>query len=62
MERVIQSNLSTYRFKNVMLDEDNNLEEGIDIWEDGKYLGSVLGYIDLENEEGDNLIEIANNL
>lgn len=61
--RVIQSNDGTYTFKNVMLDVDGTtLEEGLDVYLDDEHIGELYGYYDLDEYDGDELIEKAKNL
>jgi len=63
MKRVIQSNNGTYKFKNVMLDPNGtDLVDGIDVYLDDEHVGEVVGRFDLEDYDGDKLVEIADNL
>ena len=63
MIRVIQSNNGTYKFKNVMLDLDGtNLDDGVDVYLDGEHIGELQGYYDLEDYDGDKLIQLAEDL
>ena len=63
MKRVIYSNDGIYTFENVMLDlDETTLEEGVDVYLDDEHIGELLGYHDLEDMDGDTLIELAKNL
>ena len=63
MKRVISSNKGVFKFKNVMLDiNGTDLADGIDVYLDDKHIGEIVGHFDLEDYDGDKLVEMANNL
>jgi hypothetical protein len=58
--RVIQSNIGTFKFKNVMLDVNGtDLVNGLDVYLDDEFIGDVVGNYDLEDYDGDKLVEIG---
>lgn len=61
MTRVIESpRYGTFKFKNVMLDVNGtDLADGIDVYLDDEHIGEVYGHYDLEDYDGDKLVEIG---
>ena len=59
--RVIQSpRYGTFKFKNVKIDVNGtDLADGLDVYLDDKFVGDVVGYYDLEDYDGDKLVEIG---
>jgi hypothetical protein len=63
MIRVIKSSNGTYKFKNVMIDiNGTGLVEGIDVYFEDEFIGGVNGYYNLEDYDGNKLVEIGSNL
>ena len=60
MIRVIQSNIGTYKFENAMLDiNGTDLVDGVDVYLDDDHIGELIGHFDLEDCDGDILVEMG---